>query len=408
MIYFTKNFTSMSSFTKGSERTGWWVDQGSGETSYAAFIPAPLPPNPPIQVDSLLQRRLEAAGLALGRLDGIGRLLPGPEELMYSYVRKEAVLSSQIEGTQSSIADLLLHENQAVPGVVLEDVQEVSNYIGALSYGIDRLSTLPLSLRLIRECHERLVHGTRGNQKAPGEFRRSQNWIGGSKPSDALFVPPPPQELPEILSAFEKFLHSTEYPVLLKVGLAHAQFETIHPFLDGNGRVGRMLIALMLVAEGVLERPWLYVSLYFKQHQSEYYRLLQQVRTQGNWEDWLVFFLEGVTTVAHQATEKIRALIALFERDRQVVEQSRKGSIYQSVAVQSNLTVYDYLKKKIAIRIPETAEACGTTKPTVKRAINDLQQLGIVNEVTGKPRNKVYIYSEYLDILNQDIDVSKL
>ena len=367
-----------------------------------------MPPNPPIQVDSLLQRRLEAAGLALGRLDGIGRLLPGPEELLYSYVRKEAVLSSQIEGTQSSIADLLLHENQAVPGVVLEDVQEVSNYIGALSYGIDRLSTLPLSLRLIRECHERLVHGTRGNQKAPIQFRRSQNWIGGSKLSDALFVPPPPQELPEILSAFEKFLHSTEYPVLLKVGLAHAQFETIHPFLDGNGRVGRMLIALMLVAEGVLERPWLYVSLYFKQHQSEYYRLIQQVRTQGNWEDWLVFFLEGVTTVAHQATEKIRALIALFERDRQVVEQSRKGSIYQSVAVQSNLTVYDYLKKKIAIRIPETAEACGTTKPTVKRAINDLQQLGIVNEVTGKPRNKVYIYSEYLDILNQDIDVSKL
>lgn len=408
MIYFTKNFTSMSSFTKGSERTGWWVDQGSGETSYAAFIPAPLPPNPPIQVNSLLQRRLEAAGLALGRLDGIGRLLPGPQELLYSYVRKEAVLSSQIEGTQSSIADLLLHENQAVPGVVLEDVQEVSNYIGALSYGINRLSTLPLSLRLIRECHERLVHGTRGNQKAPIQFRRSQNWIGGSKPSDALFVPPPPQELPEILSAFEKFLHSTEYPVLLKVGLAHAQFETLHPFLDGNGRVGRMLIALMLVAEGILERPWLYVSLYFKQHQSEYYRLLQQVRTQGNWEDWLVFFLEGVTTVADQATEKIRALIALFERDRQVVEQSRKGSIYQSVAVQSNLTVYDYLKKKIAIRIPETAEACGTTKPTVKRAINDLQQLGIVNEVTGKPRNKVYIYSEYLDILNQDIDVSKL
>lgn len=398
----------MSSFTKGSERTGWWVDQGSGETSYAAFIPAPLPPNPPIQVNSLLQRRLEAAGLALGRLDGIGRLLPGPQELLYSYVRKEAVLSSQIEGTQSSIADLLLHENQAVPGVVLEDVQEVSNYIGALSYGINRLSTLPLSLRLIRECHERLVHGTRGNQKAPIQFRRSQNWIGGSKPSDALFVPPPPQELPEILSAFEKFLHSTEYPVLLKVGLAHAQFETLHPFLDGNGRVGRMLIALMLVAEGILERPWLYVSLYFKQHQSEYYRLLQQVRTQGNWEDWLVFFLEGVTTVADQATEKIRALIALFERDRQVVEQSRKGSIYQSVAVQSNLTVYDYLKKKIAIRIPETAEACGTTKPTVKRAINDLQQLGIVNEVTGKPRNKVYIYSEYLDILNQDIDVSKL
>ena len=394
----------MSSFTKESERAGRWVPQGIGDASYAAFIPAPLPPIPPIQVDSLLQRRLEAAGLALGRLDGIGRLLPGPEELLYSYVRKEAVLSSQIEGTQSSIADLLLHENQAVPGVVLEDVQEVSNYIAALSYGVDRLSTLPLSLRLIRESHERLVRGTRGDTKSPGEFRRSQNWIGGSKPSDAMFVPPPPHELPEILSAFEKFLHSTDLPVLLKVGLAHAQFETIHPFLDGNGRVGRMLIALMLVSEGVLERPWLYVSLHFKQHRAEYYHLLQQVRIQGNWEDWLLFFLDGVTTVARQATEKIRALITLFERDRKVVEQSRTGSIYQSVAVQSNLTVYDYLKKKIAIRIPETAAACGTTKPTVKRAIDDLLQLGIVAEITGKPRNKVYVYREYLDILNQDDD----
>jgi Fic family protein len=398
----------MSSFTKKSERAGRWINQGTGEASYAAFIPAPLPPIPPILVDSALQRRLEAAGLALGRLDGIGRLLPGPEELLYSYIRKEAVLSSQIEGTQSSIADLLLHENQAAPGVVLEDVQEVSNYIGALNYGVERLSTLPLSLRLIRESHERLVRGTRGDKKAPGEFRRSQNWIGGSKPSDAVFVPPPPHELPEILNAFEKFLHSTEYPVLLKVGLAHAQFETIHPFLDGNGRVGRMLITLMLVAEGVLERPWLYVSLYFKQHRAEYYNLLQQVRTQGDWEEWLVFFLSGVTSIAHQATEKIRALLALFERDRKVIEQSRKGSIYQSVAVQSNLTVYDYLRKKIALRIPETAEAIGSTKPTVKRAIDDLQQLGIVTEATGKTRNKVYIYKEYLEILNQDEDTSGL
>lgn len=394
----------MSSFTKRSERAGQWVQQGNGEASYTAFIPAPLPPIPAITVDSRLQRQLEAAGLALGRLDGIGRILPGPEELLYSYVRKEAVLSSQIEGTQSSIADLLLHENRAVPGVVLEDVQEVSNYISALNYSIERLSTLPLSLRLLRESHEHLVRGTRGNQKAPGEFRRSQNWIGGSKPSDAIFVPPPPHELPDILSAFEKFLHSTEYPILLKIGLIHAQFETIHPFLDGNGRVGRMLIALMLVAEGVLERPWLYVSLHFKKHRNQYYCLLQEVRTQGNWEEWLIFFLEGVTAIANQATEKIRALMALFERDRKVVEESRKGSIYQSVAVQSNLTVYDYLKKKIAIRIPETAEVCGTTKPTVKRAIEDLQQLGIVTEVTGKPRNKVYIYKEYLDILNQDDD----
>lgn len=240
----------MSSFTKDSNRAGRWVRQGTGEASFLAFIPSPLPPIPPITVDPKLQRQLEAAGLALGRLDGIGRLLPGPDELLYSYIRKEAVLSSQIEGTQSSIADLLLHENQATPGLLIEDVQEVSNYINALNHGIDRLSTLPISLRLMRESHDRLVTGTRSDKKAPGEFRRSQNWIGGSKPSDAMFVPPPPHELPDILSAFEKFLHSDEYPVLLKVGLAHAQFETIHPFLDGNGRVGRMLIALMLVAEG--------------------------------------------------------------------------------------------------------------------------------------------------------------
>ena len=215
---------------------------------------------------------------------------------------------------------------------------------------------------------------------------------------------PPPHELPEILGAFEKFLHAKEYPTLLKVGLAHAQFETIHPFLDGNGRVGRMLIALMLVAEGVLEQPWLYVSLYFKQHRFQYYDLLQKVRTQGDWEEWIEFYLEGVTTIACQATEKIRALLALFERDRKAVEQSRIGSIYQKVAVQSNLTVYDYLKKRIAIRIPETAEDCELTKPTVQRAIDDLQKLGIVTEATGKARNRVYIYNEYLDILNQDHD----
>lgn len=397
----------MPSFTKESEseelhRAGRWVRQGTGEAAYQAFIPAPLPPSPPLQIDKALQRQLEAAGLALGRLDGIGRLLPGPEELLYSYVCKEAVLSSQIEGTQSSIADLLLHENQAVPGVALEDVQEVSNYIDALNYGVERLATLPLSLRLLRELHERLVQDTRGGQKAPGEFRQSQNWIGGTKPGDTAFVPPPPHELPDILGAFEKFLHSTEYPTLLKIGLAHAQFETIHPFLDGNGRVGRMLIALMLVAEGILERPWLYVSLHFKQRRFEYYDLLQAIRTHGAWEEWMAFYLEGITTIANQATEKIQALLALFERDRTIVEQSRTGSIYQAVAVQSNLTVYEYLKKKIAIRIPETAEVCRLTKPTAKRAIDDLQNLSIVAEVTGKRRNRVYLYTEYLKILNRD------
>lgn len=355
-----------------------------------------------MQVDVHLQRKLEAAGLAVGRLDGIGRLLPGPDELLYSYVRKEAVLSSQIEGTQSSIADLLLHENSVAAGVPPEDVQEVSNYIGALNHGIDLLRTLPLSLRLIREVHKVLVRGTRGERKTPGEFRRSQNWIGGSMPGNAIFVPPPPHEVMPALGALETFIHTDGVPALLKAGLVHAQFETIHPFLDGNGRVGRMLIPLMLVAQGVLERPWLYVSLHFKRHRSEYYTLLQKIRTEGAWEEWLHFYLEGIATVADEAVAKIRQLLDLFQRDRRRVEGSRSGSIYQTVALHTNLAVFDHLRGRIAIRVPEAAVACNTTKPTVARALDDLERLGIAQEVTGKPRNRVYVYREYLDILNRD------
>jgi Fic family protein len=280
-------------------------------------VPRPLPPEPPLEIDDALQRRIELAGLALGRLDGIGRLLPGPDDLLYSYVRKEAVLSSQIEGTQSSLSDLLLHENSAAPGVPVEDVQEVSNYIVALRRGVELLQTLPLSLRLIREVHQALLTGTRGGANAPGEFRRSQNWIGGTGPGSALFVPPPVLDVMPALGALEKYLHSNRLPTLVKAGLVHAQFETIHPFLDGNGRVGRMLIPLMFVAEGVLERPWLYVSLHFKRHRSQYYALLQRVRTHGAWEEWLDFFLDGVATVADSAAAKIRELLDLFEVDRQ-------------------------------------------------------------------------------------------
>jgi Fic family protein len=397
-----------TSFTKSSlpkqlqTRAGTWVLQGQGSAAYRAFIPKPLPPEPPLLVNAGLQHRIETAGIALGRLDGIGRLLPGPDELLYSCVRKEAVLSSQIEGTQSSLADLLLHENSVAPGVPEEDVQEVSNYIGALSHGLKLLDKLPLSLRLIREVHEVLVSGTRGARKTPGEFRRSQNWIGGSMPGNAAFVPPPAQEVMPALSALEKFMHRTDIPTLLKTGLVHVQFETIHPFLDGNGRVGRMLIPLMLVADGLLERPWLYVSLHFKRHRGTYYELLQRVRTKGAWEDWIAFYLEGIAVVADEAVRKIRNLLALFERDRRKVEGSRSGSVYQRVALHTNLAVFEHLRARIAIRVPEAAAALGTTKPTVARALDDLERLQIVREVTGKPRNRLFVYQEYLDILNRD------
>ena len=398
----SRSFTKPLQQSSPNSRAGTWITEGTGNAQYRAFVPAPLPPQPPLQIDAPLQFKLEAAGLALGRLDGIGRLLPGPDELLYSYVRKEAVLSSQIEGTQSSLADLLLHENSAAPGVPLDDVQEVSNYIRAMTHGIDRLKTLPLSLRLIREVHKELVEGTRGAHQTPGEFRRSQNWIGGSMPGNAVFVPPPPHEVMPALSALEKYLHADDVPALIKAGLAHAQFETIHPFLDGNGRVGRMLIPLLLVSSGALERPWLYVSLHFKRHRAIYYDLLQRVRTHGAWEQWLSFFLDGVTQIAGEAVDKIRELLALFERDRKAVGGSRSGSIYQRVALHSNLDVYEHLRRQIFIRIPETAVALGTTKPTVARALEELAGLGIAREVTGKPRNRLYVYQEYLDILNRD------
>lgn len=397
-----RSFTTTPPTEIGAERAGHWVTQGQGSASFRAFIPKPLPPSPPIDFGGAIQRSLEAASLALGRLDGIGRLLPGPDELLYSYVRKEAVLSSQIEGTQSSIADLLLHENSAVPGVPVDDVHEVSNYIRAMNYALGRMQTLPLSLRLIAEMHGLLVEGTRGAHQTPGEFRRSQNWIGGTMPGNATFVPPPAHEVMPALHALEKFLYSDDTPALIVAGLAHAQFETIHPFLDGNGRLGRMLIPLILLARGALERPWLYVSLHFKRNRSRYYQLLQRVRTHGAWEEWLTFYLDGIAAVADEAVDKIRELLSLFERDRKSVASSRGGSIYQRVALQSNLEVYEYLRGKIAVRIPEAAEALKTTKPTVARALDDLVGLGIVIEVTGKSRNRVYVYQEYLNILNRD------
>src|SRR3954467_6338093 len=286
-----------------SKRAGRLITVESGPDGYAAFVPAPLPPDPPLRIDSRLQSLLDEANQALGRLDAVTLLLPDPGQFLYSYIRKEAVLSSQIEGTQSSLSDLLLFENEAAPGVPLDDVEETSNYIAAMSHGLKRIESgeLPLSNRLLREIHERLMAGVRGGEKAPGEFRRTQNWLGGTRPGNARFVPPPAHEVTVAMSDLEKFLHGPT-PILLKAALAHVQFETIHPFLDGNGRVGRLLITLLLCAEEVLQQPLLYLSLFFKQHRDAYYDHLQRVRTDGAWEGWLEFFLEGVVTVASSAT----------------------------------------------------------------------------------------------------------
>jgi Fic family protein len=280
----------------------------SGRDGYATFVPQPLPPHPPLEISPRLQSLLDRANQALGRLDGVTLLVPEPDQFLYSYIRKEAVLSSQIEGTQSSLSDLLLFENGAALGVPDADVAETFNYITAMNHGLHRIGTgeLPLSLRLLKEVHSRLLDATRGADKTPGEFRTTQNWIGGTRPGNARYVPPPPHEVVRSMGALELFLHDepTETPILIKAALAHAQFETIHPFLDGNGRVGRLLITLLLCSQGVLSRPLLYLSLYLKRHRDTYYDHLQRIRTEGAWEDWLEFFLEGVIDVAKSATTR--------------------------------------------------------------------------------------------------------
>lgn len=385
-----------------SERAGHFVGQSSGPSAYRAFVPRPLPPDPPLTVDGAMQDRMERAGLALGRLDGISRVLPDPDLFLYMYVRKEAVLSSQIEGTQSSLSDLLLFEVEGEPGVPEADVREVSNYIAALDRGLALLrSDLPLSLRLLREIHAVLLENTRGADKTPGEFRRSQNWVGGSRPGNARYVPPPPHEVMPALDALEKFLHDqpVRTPTLLKAGLAHAQFETIHPFLDGNGRIGRLLITLLLVAEGALATPLLYVSLYFKQHRSEYYERLQRVRADGDWEGWMSFYLEGVAYVADQATDTAGKLVRLFDGDRKKVLGSK-------AATQSTLHVFELLRQRAVLTIPAAGKELELSKPTVGKAVAELERLGIAREITGRLRDRRFVYGEYIDIMNEDTATS--
>jgi Fic family protein len=363
-----------------------------------AFVPPPLPPEPAIDVLSLLER-LSLAERALGRLDGITMLLPRQELFLYMYVRKEAVLSSQIEGTQSTLSDLLRFETEAQAGQPVDDIREVSNYVDAMMYGLERLETLPMSLRLIREMHARLLHSGRGGTKDPGEFRRSQNWIGGTRPGNALFVPPPVTEMAGCLDAFERFMHEDQsrLPALIKAGLLHVQFETIHPFLDGNGRIGRLLVTQYLCMNGVLRKPLLYLSLYLKSHRREYYRLLQEVREHGNWEAWLDFFLAGVADTANQAFEAATRIVDLFKDDREriTIESDRAGSA---------LRIHELFQQNPFHTANQIVQITGLSAPTVNAALVDLERLGIVDEVTGRKRGRVFSYRRYLAILSEGTD----
>lgn len=375
--------------------TGHYVDCSISNARYRAFVPSALPPQPALCLDNTLLNAMDRANRALGRLDGIADRLPNQELFLYYYVRKEAVLSSQIEGTQSSLSDLLLFELDEAPGVPISDVVEVSNYVAALDHGLERIrGGFPLCLRLFREMHEKLLSRGRGAAKQPGEFRQSQNWIGGTRPGNAVYVPPPPEQLDECLGQLESFLHEQDsgLPILIKAALAHVQFETIHPFLDGNGRLGRLLITLMLTVEGVLAQPLLYLSLYFKTHRAEYYEHLQRVRLEGDWESWLAFFLNGVAQTAQQAVETARTLLVLFEADRERIRPL--GRIAATM-----LAAHEHLQNHPLTTIPEATKATEINRTSITRAFAEMVELGIVEEITGQKRNRIYGYRRYLDIL---------
>jgi Fic family protein len=362
-----------------------------------AFLPEPLPPKPPLIVEPGLRERLDAALLALGRLDSVTALLPDPQLFLYMYVRKEAVLSSQIEGTQSSLSDLLLFEADELPGVPLDDVTEVSNYVAALEHGLARLrGGLPISTRLIREIHKVLMQRGRGSDRQPGEIRRSQNWIGGSRPGNAVFVPPPAEHLGAALSALEKWIHDQpeRTPTLIKAALAHVQFETIHPFLDGNGRVGRLLVTLLLCSEGMLSEPLLYVSLYLKQHRARYYELLDAVRKEGDWEEWLGFFADGVEESASGAVDTVRRLVHQADSDRIRVQALRR-------IAGSALRVFDVLRSRPVAPAALVAKLSGVSQPSVNTSLAALTELGVVREITGRRRGRVFTYAQYLSSLSE-------
>lgn len=370
-----------------------------GGESVRPFVPTPLPPTPPLVLDEL-RELIDQAHLALGRLDAITTLLPEPALFLYPYVRKEAVLSSQIEGTRSTLTDLLLLELDEAPGVPLDDTNQVLAYVRAMRRGQDLLGEgLPVCIRLLTQVHAVLLETGRGSEKTPGEIRRSQNWIGGARPGVAEFVPPPPGLVLDCLGDLDRFLNDQpkRTPTLIKAGLAHVQFETIHPFLDGNGRVGRLLIALLLAAEGLLKEPLLYLSLFFRQHRERYFELLQTVRRDGDWEAWLSFFLTGVATTAKQATDSAFRLNELFRTDRARIESIGRPA-------SSALRVYHELMRHPIMAIPECARRTGMSEPTVASSMKRLESMGVLREITGKLRGRLYAYDGQLAILNEGID----
>ncbi len=379
-----------------STRLGQYVTTTSAGEKAQAFIPPILPPQPPLKME-VLYRALEKANVALGRLDGMTTILPDPRYFIYTYVRKEAVLSSQIEGTQSSLSDLLLFEDSDKEVDPMNDVIEVSNYVAAMDHGLKRIREgFPISLRLIREIHNLVLRYGRGSDKQPGEFRRSQNWVGGTRPGNASFVPPPPERLMEALDALEKFINADtpEIPLLIKAGLIHVQFETIHPFSDGNGRVGRLLITLLLCNAGVIKEPLLYLSLYLKSHRQDYYDFLQRVRTHGDWERWLLFFLEGVEQTAIQAIDAAKKILDLFKIDHEYIERLGRPAA-------SAMSVHQLFQNRPVMTIGAISESLKLSMPTVIKSLEHLQSLGIIREVTGKKRGRIFAYKDYLSILSE-------
>lgn len=379
-------------------RSGRYIQQPTG---YKAFIPNPLPPDPSIAISPEMQVLLSQADRALGRLDGSIQTLPHPDLFVFMYVRKEAVLSSQIEGTQSSLQDVLAAEAQILAPDRPQDVDEVVNYVGAMNYGLQRLQELPVSVRLIREIHAELLKGVRGQHLTPGEVRTSQNWIGpgGCSLNEATFVPPPPHEVAHHLGELEKFLHSdTPLPMLIRIGLAHVQFETIHPFLDGNGRVGRLLIAFLLCEQEILLKPVLYLSHYFKQHRQEYYEQLQSVRDKGTWEEWLTFFLTGVVEVSKQATETARRILTLRENHRLTITE-KFGR-----AAGNGHRVLEHLYEHPIVSVNEVQELIGTTYAAANELVSKFVSSGILNEITGQARNRKFMYQSYINLFRDDVE----
>lgn len=388
----------MGTDSASSTRAGRYVKQLSG---YRAFIPAPLPPSPAVRVKGELQVRLSEADRALGRLDGVIQTLPNPDLFILMYVRKEAVLSSQIEGTQSSLQDVLAAEAKVLGADRSHDANEVINYVDAMNYGLERLETLPVSVRLIREIHARLLKRTRGFRLTPGELRTSQNWIGPSNCTlnEAAFVPPPPGEVPDALGALERFLNGPgDLPELVRIGLAHSQFETIHPFLDGNGRVGRLLITFLLCQRQILLKPVLYLSHFFKQHQQQYYKELQSVRDTGNWERWLAFFLRGVKEVSEQATDTARRILVLREAHRRLITDEF------GYAAGNGHRVLEYLYKRPVVRISDVRQLTETSYTAANNLVARMVNRGILQEITGRSRNRVFMYRDYIELFSGRTD----